>query len=207
MSGRRYTGRGVLACALLGGALLFCVALDRPSAAEEKSAAQILDALRPQRSRSMSGSAAEQNTQDLHFIDTIRSKSRSLSEPEREEVATAADAKPNLDLEIKFDYNSDVLNSRAIPAVTSLGQALSDPDLKGGVFLIGGHTDAKGGEKYNVKLSERRAEAVKRYLVAKFGLSDENLVPVGFGKAKLKNAGDPFGAENRRVQIVNWANR
>ncbi|HXW27268.1 MAG TPA: OmpA family protein [Xanthobacteraceae bacterium] len=154
----------------------------------------------------MTGPAAEQNAKDLRFIQSISSRSRSLTDPERDEVATVAATKPNTEIEINFDYNSDTLNQRAIPMVTQLGQALTDPELKGGVFLVGGYTDAKGGDEFNLKLSQRRAEAVKRYLISKFGLREEDLVAVGFGKTKLKNPNDPFGAENRRVQIANMAN-
>jgi outer membrane protein OmpA-like peptidoglycan-associated protein len=53
-------------------------------------------------------------------------------------------------------------------------------------------------------LSERRAAAVKRFLVEKFNLSDQNLVAAGYGEEKLKNSEDPFAAENRRVQIANF---
>ena len=84
-----------------------------------------------------------------------------------------------------------------------LGRALTNPDLEGSVFLIGGHTDAKGDDDYNQKLSERRAAAVKRFLKEKFDISDDALVTVGYGEEQLKNASDPFAAENRRVQIVN----
>ena len=76
-----------------------------------------------------------------------------------------------------------------------LGKALSDPELKGSVFLVGGHTDAKGGDDYNQGLSERRAEAIKNYLTEKFGLQAENLVTVGYGKTQLKNTDNPTARE------------
>jgi outer membrane protein OmpA-like peptidoglycan-associated protein len=190
---------------LLGTICVFTIAVARPVIAEEKSAAQIIDALSPQLSRSLTGSAADQNAQDLRFIESIRSRTRSLTDPEREQVANVASSKPNLDIEVKFDYNSDAISRSAIPVVTTLGQALSDPKLKGVVFLVGGYTDAKGNDAYNLKLSQRRAEAVKRYLVNKFGLREEELVAVGFGKTKLKNPNEPYAAENRRVQIANMA--
>jgi outer membrane protein OmpA-like peptidoglycan-associated protein len=69
--------------------------------------------------------------------------------------------------------------------------------------LISGYTDAKGGDEYNQHLSERRAEAVKRFLMQKFGLTSGTLVTAGYGKEQLKNTADPFAAENRRVQIAN----
>ena len=69
--------------------------------------------------------------------------------------------------------------------------------------MLSGHTDAKGSDDYNQKLSERRAEAVKKYLVEKLKLSPDNLTTAGYGRRDLKNKDNPFAAENRRVQIVN----
>ena len=178
--------------------------------AGEATADQILNALKPKaltRGLSPGGSAPTQKTlsqDDQRFLDSLRTKrTRSLSNSERERVATIAKEKPSIDLEINFDYNSATISRKALSAVTELGKALSNPELKGGVFLVAGHTDAKGGDEYNQTLSERRAESIKRYLIEKFGLAPENLVAVGYGKTQLKNAADPLGEENRRVQVVN----
>ena len=48
---------------------------------------------------------------------------------------------------------------------------------------------------------------LKKYLMEKYGLAAADLVTVGYGKTKLKNASDPDGGENRRVQVVNMANK
>ena len=77
--------------------------------------------------------------------------------------------------------------------------------LEKSVIVISGHTDAKGGDDYNQKLSERRAEAVKTYLVEKMKISPDNLTTAGYGKRNLKNKAEPFAAENRRVEIVNMS--
>ena len=71
--------------------------------------------------------------------------------------------------------------------------------------MLAGHTDAKGGDDYNQGLSERRAEAVKRYLIERYRIQPDHLVAVGYGEKQLKAPTDPLGAENRRVQIVNMA--
>ena len=71
--------------------------------------------------------------------------------------------------------------------------------------MLAGHTDAVGGEEYNLDLSNRRADAVKRYLMDKFGLASSNLVTAGYGKTRLKNSGRPTAPENRRVEVVNMA--
>jgi outer membrane protein OmpA-like peptidoglycan-associated protein len=89
----------------------------------------------------------------------------------------------------------------------NLGTAIRKPDFNDAVFLLAGHTDAKGGVEYNLTLSERRAEAVKKFLSEKFGIPAGNLVPIGYGKETPKNKADPFASENRRVQVVNLDGR
>jgi outer membrane protein OmpA-like peptidoglycan-associated protein len=80
---------------------------------------------------------------------------------------------------------------------------ISNADLRKTTFVLAGHTDGKGSFPYNQQLSEKRVDTIKRYLVDHFKLSSMDLVAVGYGKTKLKNESDPFGPENRRVQIVN----
>ena len=69
--------------------------------------------------------------------------------------------------------------------------------------VVGFHTDAIGGETYNQGLSERRADTIKSYLVSKFGIAGSDLVTVGYGKTKPKDAAAPMDPTNRRVQVVN----
>ena len=142
------------------------------------------------------------------FVETLRNrKTRSLSSGEREEIATIAADKPNIDLEITFDYNSADISAKSMPSVQALGKALSDPTLKGSTFVVAGYTDAVGGESYNQDLSERRADSIKRYLVDKFGVTGTDLVTVGYGKSKPKDPSAPMDPANRRVEVVNMANK
>ena len=142
------------------------------------------------------------------LIDSLRNrKTRSLSSSEREEIAEAASTKPKIDLEIQFDYNSAEISSASMPAVQALGRALSNPNLKGSTFVVAGHTDAVGGEAYNQDLSERRADTIKRTLTEKYGISGTDLVTVGYGKSKPKDAANPSDPANRRVQVVNMATK
>lgn len=70
----------------------------------------------------------------------------------------------------------------------------------GKTVRIEGHADASGTPEANVVLSQRRAEAVKDYLVS-LGADPAMLAPVGVGANAPKNQRDPFAAENRRVEI------
>ncbi len=198
----------------LMGAML---AAATPARAQVVSDAQILQALSPApsapRTRGLtlgpqtsapapaSGPAA---SVDAAFIDSLRDRpSRSLSLGEREKLGTVAAVKPQIDLPMEFDRNSDVLHGQALENANSLGRALSDPSMRGQTFVIAGHTDARGSDALNQKLSERRADALKQFLVRTYGLPAANLITVGYGKTRLKNPNDPEGQENRRVQAVN----
>jgi OmpA-OmpF porin, OOP family len=101
------------------------------------------------------------------------------------------------DLVVTFDYNSDTLTRAARENLNEFSKALKDPQLATSSFLVEGHTDAKGPESYNLTLSERRANAVVRYLTEK-GVT-ANLESRGLGKTRPRTA-DPFEAANRRVE-------
>jgi outer membrane protein OmpA-like peptidoglycan-associated protein len=122
---------------------------------------------------------------------------------DRKVVVDIIAQRPNIDLEVTFEYNSAVISPSAVPTLVTLGSALADPELRGATFLIAGHTDAAGSDSYNQLLSEHRAEAVKFYLAQQFKLPPDHLLTIGFGRSQLKNRDNPLAAENRRVQIVN----
>ncbi len=148
------------------------------------------------------------SAEETKLLQSVRGRAtRSLSITEREEIATVAKDKPNIDLEITFDYNSADISAKSLPSVQALGRALTNPDLKGSTFVVAGHTDAAGGEAYNQDLSERRADSIKRYLVDKYSIPASDLVTVGYGKSKLKDPSQPMAEVNRRVQVVNMENK
>jgi outer membrane protein OmpA-like peptidoglycan-associated protein len=180
-------------------------------AAEQRSADDIINALKsPRVSRGLTTSPADASraADETRFLSAMRNRlTRSLSTEERDKIASIANSKPKIDLEITFDYNSAVIGSKAVPQVTELGKALTSEDLKGRTFILAGFTDAKGSETYNQGLSERRADAVKQFLTEKYGIDAGNLVTVGYGLKQLKDPANPFAAENRRVQLVNAADK
>lgn len=194
--------------------IIFVAGLLSPApshAAEQRSADDIINALKPPRvSRGLttSPSDAARAVDETRFLSTVRNRpSRSLSTEERDKIASIANSKPKIDLEINFEFNSAIIGSKAMPQVTELGKALTSEDLKGRTFILAGFTDAKGSETYNQGLSERRADAVKQFLSEKYGIDARNLVTVGYGLKQLKDPANPFAAENRRVQVVNAADR
>jgi outer membrane protein OmpA-like peptidoglycan-associated protein len=102
------------------------------------------------------------------------------------------------DLLITFDMDSATLTPEAKENLDEFAKALKDPKLSAANFEVDGHTDAYGGEDYNMELSERRAEAVIQYLSG-LGVDTSNLTPKGFGKTQPR-AADPYDAVNRRVE-------
>jgi outer membrane protein OmpA-like peptidoglycan-associated protein len=179
-------------------------------AADDATEDQILRALSPKKplTRSLSAAKPAADPAEGRFVETLRNRTtRSLSSGEREQIASIAKDKPNIDLEITFEYNSANISNKAQPAVEALGKALSNPDLKGSTFVVAGHTDGVGGESYNQDLSERRADSIKKVLVEKFGIAGTDLVTVGYGKSKPKDPAAPLDPSNRRVQVVNMANK
>jgi outer membrane protein OmpA-like peptidoglycan-associated protein len=112
-------------------------------------------------------------------------------------------ALPSTDLEVYFAYNSAEVLPEARTLLDNLGRALTDPRLADSGFVLVGHTDAKGSEGYNQSLSERRAAAVREYLMQTFNIDAARLTAYGRGKTALKLPDEPFAAMNRRVQVVN----
>jgi outer membrane protein OmpA-like peptidoglycan-associated protein len=198
------TPRSIIA---IGAALLTTSVL--AFAGDNVTSDTIVRALQPKPlTRGLSVESPAASAAEGRFVETLRNrKTRSLSSGEREEIATIAAEKPNIDLEITFDYNSADISATSTPSVQALGKALSDPNLKGSTFVVAGYTDAAGGEAYNQDLSERRADTIKRYLTEKYGIAGGDLVTVGYGKSRLKNPNDPMDPANRRVQVVNMANK
>lgn len=112
---------------------------------------------------------------------------------------------PTVDIEVLFGYDSSEITPGAAESLMSLGRALADPRLSGQSFVIAGHTDARGARSYNFALSDRRAQAVRAFLIEHFKVAPDNLIARGFGESQPKNPRNPRAPENRRVQVINWS--
>lgn len=120
---------------------------------------------------------------------------------------TTSDA-PSASITVTFPTGSAALTPMAERALAPLGRALSSRELAGYRFRIEGHTDTVGSDEANRILSERRAAAVRDYLIAKFGVDPGRLVAVGLGETQLlvPTPDEVPNARNRRVQVVNIGN-
>jgi outer membrane protein OmpA-like peptidoglycan-associated protein len=102
-----------------------------------------------------------------------------------------------------FDYDRADLRGDAVDDMQKLGALmLRNPQA---TFRIEGHTDSKGGREYNLDLSQRRADAVKSWLVEHLRIDPARITTVGFANDKPIVSPDKSIEEqqpNRRVEIV-----
>ena len=121
---------------------------------------------------------------------------------------TATEIRIELSADVLFDFDKAEIRP---DAATVLGQAADV--LRGHTtkrVVIEGHTDGKGSEQYNQRLSERRAQAVRRWFQDQDGLKSAALETRGWGarrpvakNTKPDGSDDPEGRQkNRRVEIV-----
>ncbi|MFP3593724.1 OmpA family protein [Chryseobacterium sp. SIMBA_038] len=106
---------------------------------------------------------------------------------------------------VTFAFDSSNLTSVAQTNLDKLAKVLVDnPDTNINVY---GHTDSKGADDYNMKLSQRRADAVKAYLAGK-GIASSRMFAKGEGESMpvATNDTDEGRAKNRRVEFAITAN-
>jgi outer membrane protein OmpA-like peptidoglycan-associated protein len=154
----------------------------------------------PNLARAQEPSQEQQPTRE-QAIESLRAKQLTRCPQFDPKYGCSVPPAGRIDVEVRFAFGSAALDRTAAAKLTALGTELGKPERKGARLVVDGHTDARGGDEFNQRLSERRAAAVKHVLVEKLGMPDETVVAVGHGKAELKNAADPFAAENRRVAI------
>ncbi|HSG81898.1 MAG TPA: OmpA family protein [Gemmatimonadota bacterium] len=103
---------------------------------------------------------------------------------------------------ILFGINSDRIRPESTPVLKEIGEMLEDhPELR---ISINGHTDSDGDDAYNQELSERRAAAVKDFLVESYGIDAGRLETAGLGESQpVADNSTPEGKQqNRRVELV-----
>jgi outer membrane protein OmpA-like peptidoglycan-associated protein len=110
--------------------------------------------------------------------------------------------KRSIDLDIRFNFNSDIILKQAEIQLNMLGQALTGERLKSLHIQIVGHTDTKGAADYNRTLSKKRAVAVQKYLMTKFDIEPTRLQTLGKGEDQLLDKTPAQSAAQRRVEII-----
>ena len=120
---------------------------------------------------------------------------------------TDTELRIELAADVLFDFDKATLQPAAEETLTKAAQIIRDKATR--AVRIEGHTDSKGDDAYNQRLSERRADAVRKWL-ASHGLSGLKFSARGLGETqpiasntKPDGSDDPDGRrKNRRVEIV-----
>ncbi len=102
---------------------------------------------------------------------------------------------------VNFDFDKSTIRQEDLPNIDKDIAAL---ETWGNVNIeIAGHTDSRGSDKYNMSLSQRRAEAVRNYLISK-GIAADRLSAKGYGESQpvADNATDEGRFKNRRVELI-----
>jgi len=115
---------------------------------------------------------------------------------------TALEVRVELPADVLFDFDKADIRSDAADALAKLATIIAA--YPSGSVELGGHTDSKGADDYNQRLSERRAESVKAWLVSKHGLDAGRIATHGYGETKpiADNGTDAGRQRNRRVEAV-----
>jgi outer membrane protein OmpA-like peptidoglycan-associated protein len=104
---------------------------------------------------------------------------------------------------INFRFNSADLTEKSTAFVSGLGQIFSAQHSDWKELVVEGHSDSKGNNEYNKKLSQRRAESVRKVLIQN-GVPDADIKAIGYGEERLlinPEQTEVDFARNRRVEI------
>lgn len=103
---------------------------------------------------------------------------------------------------INFAFDSSALTPESYWILDRVAQELQKPEWANSRWEIAGHTSGVGTTEYNMSLSQRRAEAVREYLVRR-GVANTRLTPKGYGEANPMYPNDNEGRNwrNRRVEL------
>ncbi len=113
-----------------------------------------------------------------------------------------APEKATVRLNVRFDTDKAIVKEQYHKDLQSIANLLKyRPNL---TITIEGHTDNVGNDDYNQKLSEKRANSIRQYLIDKFGIDGSRLTAVGYGASKPIASNDTEEGRqiNRRVQAV-----
>jgi outer membrane protein OmpA-like peptidoglycan-associated protein len=101
---------------------------------------------------------------------------------------------------VEFETNSAQITRESYPYLDDLAEYLEfDDQLK---VEISGHTDNVGNDEYNMKLSQQRANSIRKYLIGK-GIAASRIMAKGYGENKpiADNQTEEGRAKNRRIEV------
>jgi outer membrane protein OmpA-like peptidoglycan-associated protein len=121
--------------------------------------------------------------------------------PKKYNLVVVTEQKIELKQTVFFDTNRATIKSVSFALLNDVAQALNDNPKLG--VEVQGHTDSVGDDNFNLKLSQKRAESVRTYLI-KRGVASDRMVPKGYGENVpiADNRTTAGRAQNRRVEFV-----
>jgi outer membrane protein OmpA-like peptidoglycan-associated protein len=163
---------------------------------------QIIEALKTQQRLSPT------RTRRLNLEPMTRADNEVVADNTPRETVQVQSESPRLSFDqITFEFDSARISREALPVLQEIGAALRSKELTELRFLIEGHTDGVGSLQYNMRLSARRAESVKRELMARHGLAANRLLTSGKGPSDLHDPDQPESPVNRRVVLMAFEGR
>lgn len=118
-------------------------------------------------------------------------------------IARELRSEGTLELPVEFDHASASLSQRARRQAAEIADAMLDREFARRRFLLVGHTDTRGAADYNMHLSLKRANSLRKYLIERFGVPGERIEAEGRGEQEPLERGDSAfaRARNRRVEL------
>ncbi len=123
--------------------------------------------------------------------------------PEPQKRVEVRDNKIVINEKVQFKVNSDKIESVSHDLLNEVAKVIKEnPQIK--KIEIQGHASAEGGDDHNMRLSDRRAKAVRKYLTGKAGIAKAMLTSKGYGETQpiASNDTDDGKEKNRRVEFV-----
>jgi outer membrane protein OmpA-like peptidoglycan-associated protein len=112
-----------------------------------------------------------------------------------------------IEIPIEFESGSAIISASSKQQLDNVATALRSDQLREARIRIEGYTDDQGSVEFNQILSERRADAVRRYLIVQLGISSSRLEARGYGESRplpgVDQSSERGRALNRRVVLVN----
>jgi len=121
--------------------------------------------------------------------------------PKKYQLVVVTDKKIELRQTVYFDFNKATIKPVSFPLLNEVAQALKDnPSIR---VRVEGHTDSRGNDAFNLKLSQRRSESVRTFLISA-GVASDRMEPRGYGETVpiADNRTDTGRAQNRRVEFI-----
>jgi OOP family OmpA-OmpF porin len=105
----------------------------------------------------------------------------------------------SIDLKINFDFDKSIIKPEYYSEVQKVADFLNSHPLS--TTVVEGHTDSRGSDEYNERLSQRRADAVREALLERFSIDPSRVQAIGYGESRpvADNETAAGRAENRRV--------